>query len=102
MRALRIVLVVVGLLLLVPLLWLPTFASKINEQRAFAPLASIPLARIGEQAIVLGVTAPNDADWLAIRNAWGDPGYLIAGVSQSKKVIPELCADRGRSARLRC
>jgi len=76
-----VAIIVAGFLFLLPgALWLLGHGLSSDDAAvALGPLARIPLEQLesaGSAAVV--VTIPDNAQWTRIRQAWGEPEYLIA------------------------
>lgn len=54
---------------------------------ALAPLASIPLARVGKQH-AMKVVVPDTDQWRRIRRNWGEPDLVVAALSKDG---PDRC-----------
>ena len=83
-------LLIVGAVLLVPWIWIEITAPvpavrDDDESLVFAPLTTIPLRSIGSSAIAT-IEIPRNPSWKRVRQAWGDPGYLIAAVSDPERI----------------
>jgi hypothetical protein len=85
---------VVALGLLLPSVWYLSSDSlrRGEEQAAFERVATVPLNQVESLgSLDLTVKVPDDADRRRIRRFWGDPGYLIAAVSDRKHIY---CFER--------
>ena len=85
-RFVPITLAVIGLLVLVPgvflLIFIPTGLNPADEAVALAPLTSIPLDRVENQlSTEVKVVIPYTAQWTRIRAEWGKPEFIVSAVS---------------------
>ncbi len=83
-------LAVVGVALLAPAIWRladPPIDSE-DAAEAYATFRSIPLPEISDKGSAdILFEVPNSRQWERIRNAWGDPGYLLAAFRTPKREI---------------
>lgn len=56
-----------------------------DDRVALAPLASVPLDRIGRvRSLTTAVVIPDTPQWTRIRRVWGDPEFVISAVSSAR------------------
>lgn len=90
------VLTALGVLLLLPLVWMKHVSPlrPDEEGKALEPIAKIAMKRIREErSLEVSLKIPDDPVWKRIRKAWGNPGYIIAFVAPSSRMFLR-CFDR--------
>ena len=84
-RHLPLILAILGILIVLPsALLLGRLVGRLRDEDpsvALAPLASVPLARVGKHH-ALKVVVPDTDQWRRIRRSWGEPDLIIAALSK--------------------
>ena len=83
-RHLPLMLAILGILILIPsALLLGLLFGRLRDEDpsvALAPLARVPLARVGKQ-YAMQVVVPDTDQWRRIRRSWGEPDLIVAALS---------------------
>lgn len=87
-RNLPLWLTIVGVLLLIPLIWLySTQSLRAGDLGlALAPIHELPLEGLSNGgSATFTFSIPNDRRWMRIWRAWGDPGYAVVAVTPDRR-----------------
>ena len=72
--------------------WLSLRVHPADADRAFEPLARIPISQLRVQGNTeLTITAPEGPIWQRIRRTWGDPEFVVAAISKAPEL--QYCFD---------